>query len=79
MASERFVVIPAIMVLLFIEGFFTSGGAVEVVPRSIQSLTEAAEMIFVGKVALLRSEWNNKKSVILTRIEVEVEEPYQLI
>ncbi|MBI4529244.1 MAG: hypothetical protein HY695_36055 [Deltaproteobacteria bacterium] len=43
-------------------------------PLSIEGLTEAAKMVVIGAVAGVHSYWTDDKSIILTRIEVDVEE-----
>ena len=42
--------------------------------RQVETLAKGAEMIVVGKVAQVRSEWNKERTRIFTKVSLNVEE-----
>jgi hypothetical protein len=50
------------------------GAAGGVKPLSVRELAVSAELIVVGKIVSLTSQWNEAGTQILTRVEVESEE-----
>jgi hypothetical protein len=49
-------------------------GTVTRSPPSLRQLTRVADVIVIGEVVLTESEWNASRTIILTRIDVRIEE-----
>jgi hypothetical protein len=67
------------LVILFTTVFLilsvlAESGTVTRSPPSLRELTRVAAVIVIGEVVLTRSEWNASRTIILTRIDVRIEE-----
>lgn len=65
----------SVFTLLFLVGAVTSASATMMAsPPSLRQLTRIADVIVIGEVVLTESEWNGSRTIILTRIDVRIEE-----
>lgn len=67
------------LVILFTTVFLilpalAESGTVTRSPPSLRQLTRIADVIVIGEVVLTESEWNASRTIILTRIDVRIEE-----
>jgi hypothetical protein len=60
--------------IFLILSVLAESGTVARSPPSLRELTRAADVIVIGEVVLTESEWNASRTIILTRIDVRIEE-----
>lgn len=78
MKKISFAILGAVLitaVVFFVSGLFSGSRALAlVVQKDVEQLTHEADLILIGKVKSMRSQWNSERTLIYTYVTVSISE-----